>query len=96
MSEGWRDFVSAWRDFRVGALEYRELDEERVLVPVRRSMYGKTSGVQLVDEDHAALFHIRDGRVTRVVIYLDPTTCASSLASLRRRIPKRHSSLLVG
>jgi hypothetical protein len=30
MSEGWRDWLSAWEDFRVEADEYRALDAERV------------------------------------------------------------------
>jgi hypothetical protein len=32
MAEGWGSFLSAWEEFRVEAEEYRELDDERVLV----------------------------------------------------------------
>jgi hypothetical protein len=32
MAEAWRDFLSAWEEYRVEAEEYRELDGERVLV----------------------------------------------------------------
>ena len=35
--EGSRDFVGAWKDFRVEAEEFRELDDERVLVLTRFS-----------------------------------------------------------
>ena len=55
---------------RVEATEYRELDQERVLVLVRRSGRGKTSAVELQTRT-ANLFHVRGGKVSRVVIYLD-------------------------
>jgi hypothetical protein len=32
MAEGWRGFLSAWEEFRPEVDEYRELDDERVLV----------------------------------------------------------------
>jgi hypothetical protein len=32
MAQGTRDFLSAWEEFRFEAEEYRELDDERVLV----------------------------------------------------------------
>jgi len=70
MAEGMRAWLSAWNDFRVEATEYRELDQERVLVLVRRSGRGKTSGVELQTRT-ANLFHVRGGKVSRVVIYLD-------------------------
>jgi ketosteroid isomerase-like protein len=70
MAEGMRAWISAWNDFRVEASEYRELDQERVLVLVRRRGRGKTSGVELQTKT-ANLFHLRGGKVSRVVIYLD-------------------------
>ena len=73
LAEGWRDFLSAWEDFRVEAEEYRELDGERVLVLVHLSGRGKTSGLELgqMQAKGASLFHIRDGKVTRLVAYWD-------------------------
>jgi ketosteroid isomerase-like protein len=59
MSQGARDFLSAWEEYRFEADEYRE----RVLVITRSSGRGKTSGVELV-QMRAHLFHIREGRVT--------------------------------
>jgi ketosteroid isomerase-like protein len=32
MAEGWRGFLSAWEELRTEAEEYRELDDDRVLV----------------------------------------------------------------
>jgi hypothetical protein len=60
-----------WEDYRVEAEEYRELDDERVLVFIRIGGRGKTSGLE-VDQfgrEAANLLHIRDGRVTRLVLY---------------------------
>jgi ketosteroid isomerase-like protein len=73
MAEGFRDFVNAWQEYRVGADEYRELDHERILVLVHQDGRGKRSGLELgqMQAKGANLFHVRDGKVTRYVIYLD-------------------------
>jgi ketosteroid isomerase-like protein len=71
LAEGWREWLSAWEEWRVVAEEYRELDGERVLVLIRFGGRGKTSGVEVgqMQSKGANLFHIRDGKVTRLVIY---------------------------
>ena len=73
MAEGWRDFLGAWEEFSGAAEEFRELDGERVLVLLGWSGRGKTSGLDLgrMPARGAHLFHVRDGKVTRFVIYLD-------------------------
>ena len=73
MAEGFRDFLNAWERYRIEAGEYRELDGGRVLVLVHAYGRGKTSGLELgqVQANGAGLFHIRAGKVTRYVIYLD-------------------------
>jgi uncharacterized protein (TIGR00369 family) len=73
MTEAWRGFLSAWEEFRTGADEYRELDHERVLVPARFSGRGKTSGLEAgqIRTEGATLFHVRCGKVTRLVVYYD-------------------------
>jgi ketosteroid isomerase-like protein len=65
--------LDAWEDFRVEAEAYRELDDERVLVLARLSGRGRRSGLELgqVRTKGATLFHVRDGKVTRIVTYLD-------------------------
>jgi ketosteroid isomerase-like protein len=65
--------LSAWEGFRNEAEEFRELDAERVLVLHRHSGRGKTSGLDLaqMQAKAASLFHVRGGKVTRVVHYLD-------------------------
>jgi ketosteroid isomerase-like protein len=73
MAQAWRDFLSAWDEFRVEAEEYRELDGERVLVLIRKSGRGKTSGLEVgrMPPRQAHLLHIRDGQVTRHVFYFE-------------------------
>lgn len=68
-----REFLGTWEQFRVRADEYRELDGERVLVLAYQSGRGKTSGLDIaqVQAERAHVFHLRGGRVTRLVIYYD-------------------------
>ena len=81
MAEANRDFLSAWEDWYGKAYEYRELDPERVLVLVDFKGRGKTSGVELeqMQAKGASLFHIRSGKVTRLVTYWD---CRRAFADL--------------
>jgi ketosteroid isomerase-like protein len=72
MEEVWREWLSAWEDWRVEAEEYRELDNERVLVLAHRSGRGKMSGLEIGQMGQgASLFHVRGGKVTRIVNYFD-------------------------
>jgi ketosteroid isomerase-like protein len=73
MAQAWRNYLSAWEEWRVEADEYRELDGERVLVSVHWGGRGKTSGLELGQMRAQAenLFHLRGGKVTRVVLYFD-------------------------
>jgi ketosteroid isomerase-like protein len=68
MAETNRDFLSAWTEWRIEAEDYRELDDQRVLVLTRRGGRGKRSGVQ-VSEPAANLMQLRDGKVARLVFY---------------------------
>jgi len=70
MAQGARDFLRAWGEYRFEADEYRELDNERVLVLTHSSGRGRTSGVELA-RMRAHLVHVRDGKVTRFVTYFD-------------------------
>src|SRR2546426_12293151 len=47
MGEGWRKWLGAWEEYRTEVDEFRELEGERVLVLVRNSGQGKTSGLEL-------------------------------------------------
>jgi ketosteroid isomerase-like protein len=73
MAAGWGDFLHAWEGFHHKSEQYRELDGERVLVLVQWAGRGKTSGLEVAQMTarSAVLFHVRAGKVTRVVAYLD-------------------------
>jgi ketosteroid isomerase-like protein len=69
MWEAWRGRLSAWEQHRTEADEYRMVDDERVHTVGR----GKTSGVDLGQTltTGAIVFHVRDGKITKLVVYLD-------------------------
>jgi ketosteroid isomerase-like protein len=73
MAEAWRNVLDAWVELRAKAEEYRELDGDRVLVLLRNTGRGKTSGLELgqIHTKSANLFHIHDGKVTRLIMYFD-------------------------
>ncbi|MDQ6811803.1 MAG: nuclear transport factor 2 family protein [Actinomycetota bacterium] len=73
MADAWRNFLAAWEDLRAEAEEYREIDSERILVLAHNSGRGRTSGLQLAQMQTRAanVFHLRDSKVTRFVLYWD-------------------------
>jgi ketosteroid isomerase-like protein len=73
MVEATRDWLDTWEDARAKVDEYRELDDERVLVLVHHSGRGKRSGLEIgqLGSEGAQLFHIHGGKVTGFVHYLD-------------------------
>jgi ketosteroid isomerase-like protein len=72
LADSWRDFLSAWEEVRQDPEEYRELDSERVLVLVHLTARGKTSGLEIgqMRTEGAGVFHVRGGKVIRLVYYL--------------------------
>ena len=81
IAEGWAGLLSAWEGFRAQGGEYYELDEERVLVIHGVAGRGKASGIMLEDmwRKSGTIVHLRDGKVTKLVIYFDH---ANALADL--------------
>jgi hypothetical protein len=73
MAKAWGDSLSVWESLCAHAEEFRELEGERVLVLTRNTGRGMGSGVELDQmlTRSANLFHIRRGKVTRLVIYFD-------------------------
>ena len=70
----------SYDDYRIIAEEYRELDDGRVLVVARRSGRGKTSGMEIEQFGRGALlFHVRDGKVDRLVAYFDRNRALADL-----------------
>ena len=73
LGEGWSSWLNAWEECRGEAEEYRELDGDRVLVLGQLSGRGKTSGLEIgqLHSRGANVFHLRGGKVTRIVTYWD-------------------------
>jgi ketosteroid isomerase-like protein len=73
LAEVTRTSIDIYDDFRLVVDEYCELDAERVLVLEKLSGRGKASGLEVgeLGARVAHLFHIRDGKVTRLVAYSD-------------------------
>ena len=71
MAKAWQRWLNAWEDYRIEAEEYRELDNEQVLVLNHYTGRGKTSGLEIGEAGTkaAVLFYVRDGKVTRLVGY---------------------------
>jgi ketosteroid isomerase-like protein len=73
MAAAWRNWLGAWKELRVAADEYSELDNERVLVLSHYSGgRAKASGVDTREmrTNGAAILSVRDRKVTRMVLYL--------------------------
>ena len=73
MAENFRAWLGAWEGFRLTADEYREFGAENVVVLDHLSGHGKTSGLDLgqIEATGAWVFHIRDGKVMRMIRYMD-------------------------
>ena len=74
MTQGRREWFSAWEGVSTRVDGYGTLDAERVLVlQAFRGGRGKRSGLELADmaTEGANVFHIRDGKVIRLATYWD-------------------------
>jgi ketosteroid isomerase-like protein len=81
MVEGWHAFKSTWEEFRVQPAEYRDLDDEHVLVLVQVNGRAKTSGLDLAHMRtlQASLLQIRAGKVARLILYFDSDRALADL-----------------
>ena len=73
MAGAWREALSAFDTLCAEADHYRALDDERVLVLMHFTGRGRTSGVDVGEMAMKGLnlFHVRGGKVTRLVMYWD-------------------------
>jgi predicted enzyme related to lactoylglutathione lyase/ketosteroid isomerase-like protein len=87
MAEAWIDALGPWEGLSVEPEAYRELDGERVLVLTRNAGRGRGSGLELDQmlTRTANLFHVRGGKVTRLVMYFnrDRAFADVGMASIR-------------
>jgi|SRR5207248_10131806 len=77
---GWA-VLSPFEHARIEAEQYRELDRDRILVFVHSSGRGRTSGLDIEDMHAKAadVFHVRHGKVTRLVAYWDRDNALADL-----------------
>ena len=73
MGAAWREALGAFDRLEMDVDEYIPIDRERVLVLTTNTGRGKTSGFDLGElrTRSANLFHIRDGKVTKLMAYWD-------------------------
>jgi ketosteroid isomerase-like protein len=81
MASVFRSWLSAWRDWKLLAESYLEVDGERVLVSYSFTGRGKASGMELgqLRTVGAHLFNIRAGKVARLTVYADPDRALADL-----------------
>ena len=81
MARSWSQRLGVWEGFHTLPDDYRELDDERVLAPYRFSGRGKGSGLDLgpMGLEGACIFHVRNGNVTRLIVYVDRVRALADL-----------------
>jgi ketosteroid isomerase-like protein len=81
MAEAWATQLRAWQGLRAVAEEFRELDDERVLVLMRNEGRGRGSGFDLseISTEAANIFTVRDGKVVGLSIYPDRSRALADL-----------------
>jgi ketosteroid isomerase-like protein len=94
MGEAWGRRISAAESFRIEAEEFRELDDERVLVLTPVSGRSKTTGLDLgqMSRKGATLFHISNGKVTRLVPYFDRDRALADLGLEGKAVPEESTT----
>ena len=73
MTKAWSDVLDVWLDYRAVAEGYRELNDGSVLVATAFSARGRTSNIEVrqVLARGASVLHLRDGKVTKLVLYFN-------------------------
>jgi ketosteroid isomerase-like protein len=73
MAEGWSEFLSAWKEHSTHAQSYRQLDDERILALTEGRAQAKRAGIDFSQGmvKTATLFHVRSGRVARLIAYFN-------------------------
>ena len=81
MAEAWGEMLRAWENLRAVPDEFRELDDDRVLVLLRNQGRGRGSGIDVeeISVKAANVFTIGDGKVTSLTLYWDRDRAISDL-----------------
>jgi ketosteroid isomerase-like protein len=70
LGAAWRDFLGAWKDFRIEAERVVPGTDGRYVLLLRLHGRGKGSGVD-IDADVANVAGIRDGKIARLEMFWD-------------------------
>lgn len=79
MDRLWREWLRDWVGFRAVPLEYRVIEEDRILVLVRNLGRGRLSGLELDERSVGNYFEFDGGLVKRLVVYLDGARALADL-----------------
>jgi ketosteroid isomerase-like protein len=73
------EWDEAWSSFTIEPTEYIEVDEDRILVPVRQQAVAKGSGLE-VEADFFYVFIFREGRYWQMHLYYDRAAAERAIA----------------
>ena len=79
MDAAWREWLRDWIGFRAVPVEYRVLDDRRILVLVRNFGRGRLSGLELTERSVGNYFEFEGGLVSKLVVYLDGARALTDL-----------------
>jgi hypothetical protein len=79
MASVWREWLRDWEGFRAEPVEYRVIDERRILVLVRNAGRGRRSGLEFRERSVGNYFELDDGLVTKLIVYLDGARALADL-----------------
>ncbi len=71
MSQRYGEWLREWTDFRAEPEQFIVGEDDWILVLVRNSGRGRTSGYEFEERSVANLFEFREGTVIRLVLYFD-------------------------
>ena len=71
MNAVWHEWLRDWVGFRAEPVEYRPIEEDRILVLVRNRGRGRLSGLEFEERSVGNYFELDGGLVTKLVVYLD-------------------------
>lgn len=86
MAEAWATQLRAWQDLRAVPEEFRELDDDRILVLMKNEGRGRGSGLDLseISTRAANIFTVREGKVVGLTIYPDRADALAELGITQR------------
>ncbi len=79
MDQAWREWLRDWEGFRAEPVEYRVIEEGRILVLVRNRGRGRLSRLEFDERSVGNYFELDGGRVKKLVVYLDGARALADL-----------------